>query len=162
MSLINRMLHDATSTLDCRSAGRIRKGGAGARLASNPFRLRVILRLNDGQRTIEELAQDLGFSVRQVHANVEHLRRGGLVKSDGKRRDDNRYDLTEMGFKTVRFIIQTFGPFHWKEPLPTRGQSNRVGRKESDILQPEEIDLPCSPNDKGLTSPASDRCNGTL
>jgi DNA-binding transcriptional ArsR family regulator len=161
-ALIERTLKGAAITLDSRSAERLRKGALALRLASNPFRLRIILRLSEGQRTVEELARDLGFSVLQASSNLDPLRRGGLVKSDGKRRQDNRYDLTEVGFKTVRYIVQTFGAIHWKEPLPKPPKANRVGRKETDILPPEEIDLPRRPNDKGLTTPASDRCNGTL
>lgn len=162
MDLINRLLKDAASTLDNRSVGRLRKGVLALRLASNPFRLKIILRLSEGGRTVEELADDLGFRISQAHPNLDILRRGGLVKSGGKRRCDNRYDLTDVGFKTARFFLQTFGPIHWKEPLPRTPQTNRVGRKETDALKPEEIDLPCSPNDKGLTAHPPDRCNGTL
>jgi hypothetical protein len=92
---------------------------------------------------------------------LDPLRRGGLVKGGGKR-FENCYDLTDVGFKTVRFISRTFGPFHWKGPLSEPSKMNKVGHSEIENSSQEASNLKRRPNDKGLETLAPDRRNGTL
>ncbi len=131
------------------------------RLASNPGRLKIILRLADGEQTVDELARDLGCTTPDAAKMLDPLRRGGLVRSGGKR-FENCYDLTDIGFKTVRFISQTFGPFHWRGALSETSEMNKVRHPEPEQSSQEEIDFKRRPNDKGLETPAPDRCNGTV
>ena len=92
---------------------------------------------------------------------LDPLRRGGLVKSGGKR-FENCYDLTDIGFKMVRFMSQTFGPFHWRGTLSETSEMNTVSHTATGYPTQEEIDLKRSPNDKGLETSAPDRCNGIV
>ncbi len=161
MARIRRRIANPTRNLDTRSLERVREGALALRLASNPERLKIILRLGDGEQTVAELARDLGCSTAEAAMKLDPLRRAGLVKSAGKR-FENCYDLTDIGFKTVRFVSQTFGPFHWIAPLSGKSEMNKVRLRETEYASQEEIDLKRRPNDKGLDPPAPDRRNGTL
>lgn len=161
MARTRRRLATPTIRLDTRSLERVRQGALALRLASNPSRLKIILRLADGERTVDELARDLGCDSREAAMVLDPLRRGGLVKSGGKR-FENCYDLTDIGFKTVRFVSQTFGPFHWNGPLSEPSELNKVRHSETRYSSQEEINLKQRPNDKGRETLTSDRCNGTV
>jgi len=160
MSYTKRKLLEPGSTLETRSAQRLRKSAYTLSLASNPTRLRIIFRLAEGERGINELSEDLGLGVRDLANYVDALRRGGLVKSDGTKRH-NCYDLTEVGFKTVRFISHTFGPIKWSEPLPAGAKTNRVGRQEID-RRLDEIEFPGTPYDEDCYPPEVGRFDGPV
>ena len=76
MARIRRRLAKPTRTLDTRSLARLRAGALALRLASNPSRLKAILRLADGERTVEELARDPDCSTREAATMLDPLRRG--------------------------------------------------------------------------------------
>jgi len=161
MAHIKHRLIEPGSTLEPRSAERLRKSVLALKLASHPIRLRIIFRLVEGEREANQLGKDLGFTVRELGCYLDPLRRGGLVRSAGTTRH-NSYDLTEVGFKTVRYIAQTFGPIHWNEPLPESARTNRVGRKQKKRPRQKEIERRRAHHDKALDPAARIGCDGTL
>jgi DNA-binding transcriptional ArsR family regulator len=126
----HRLTRPQTTPLP-RSAQRLRRGAFTLSVVSHPVRLRIVFRLAEGARDTSQLAEDLGVHATSMPGYLDELRRGGLVRTQhqGKQRV---YDLTEVGFKTVRFLRDTFGAIEWSEPLPRSVETTIVPSNEAD------------------------------
>jgi DNA-binding transcriptional ArsR family regulator len=91
------------------SAGRqqLRSAAYTLSILSHPMRLRIILRLCEGEQNVGQLRTTLSMNINTIRGYLTQLRQGGLVmvEHQGAR---SCYSLTELGSKIACFVEETF------------------------------------------------------
>lgn len=88
-------------------ADQIRFAGYILSIMAHPIRLRIILRLSDGERNVGQLSTELNMTLSKLGPCLGQLRRGGLVTTE-HRGTRSYYALTEIGQKIAQFVKNTF------------------------------------------------------
>jgi DNA-binding HxlR family transcriptional regulator len=75
---------------------------------AHPIRLRIILRLLEGERYVGQLSNDLNVAIGKLSACLGQLRRAGLVTTHN-RGTRSYHALTGLGREIAWFVKGTFG-----------------------------------------------------
>ena len=74
-------------------------------LASDTAR-RIVLALDDGQRTASEVAADLDISVQNACYHLQRFREAGLIEASGTRYSSKGREMTVYALVTESIVVQ--------------------------------------------------------
>jgi DNA-binding transcriptional ArsR family regulator len=105
---------------------------------SDPNRLRILLAMADGQKTVGQICERLGQSAPEVNHHLLILWASKVVDShrEGK---ETRYELTEPG---SRFLDSAFGLLDEADPVPepaiSRSELKKLIKKVGTVVEDPE------------------------
>jgi predicted transcriptional regulator len=89
-------------------ADHVRFAGYVFNVMAHPMRIRIILRLLEGERYVGQLSNDLNVAVTKLSGCLSQLRRAGLVTTHN-RGTRSYHALTGLGREIAWFVKGTFG-----------------------------------------------------